>query len=27
VLGDWDKYGWALQVDNNGFNQSPFALA
>jgi len=27
VLGDWDKYGWALQVDDNGFNQSPFALA
>lgn len=26
VLGDWDKQGWALQVDENGFNQSPFAL-
>jgi len=26
VLGDWDTYGWALQVDNNGFNQSAFAL-
>ncbi|OLU29943.1 UDP-2,3-diacylglucosamine diphosphatase [Pseudomonas sp. PA15(2017)] len=26
VLGDWDKQGWALQIDENGFNQSPFAL-
>lgn len=26
VLGDWDKRGWALQVDENGFNQSAFAL-
>lgn len=26
VLGDWDKQGWALQVDETGFNQSPFAL-
>ncbi|PZW46421.1 MULTISPECIES: UDP-2,3-diacylglucosamine diphosphatase [unclassified Pseudomonas] len=26
VLGDWDKQGWALQVDENGFNQSAFAL-
>lgn len=27
VLGDWDQQGWALQVDENGFNQSAFALA
>nr|WP_288357279.1 UDP-2,3-diacylglucosamine diphosphatase [uncultured Pseudomonas sp.] len=26
VLGDWDKQGWALQIDENGFNQTPFAL-
>ncbi len=26
VLGDWDKQGWALQVDQQGFNQMPFAL-
>lgn len=26
VLGDWDKQGWALQVDDNGFHQAPFAL-
>jgi UDP-2,3-diacylglucosamine hydrolase len=26
VLGDWDKQGWALQVDQQGFNQAPFAL-
>lgn len=26
VLGDWDKQGWALQVDENGFKQSAFAL-
>ena len=26
VLGDWDKRGWALQVDENGFKQSAFAL-
>nr|WP_288467428.1 UDP-2,3-diacylglucosamine diphosphatase [uncultured Pseudomonas sp.] len=26
VLGDWDKQGWALQIDENGFNQRPFAL-
>jgi len=26
VLGDWDKQGWALQVDENGFNQNAFAL-
>ncbi|TRO40217.1 UDP-2,3-diacylglucosamine diphosphatase [Pseudomonas sp. ALS1131] len=26
VLGDWDSQGWALQVDETGFNQAPFAL-
>ena len=26
VLGDWDKVGWALQIDENGFQQAPFAL-
>ena len=26
VLGDWDKQGWALQVDQQGFHQAPFAL-
>ncbi|WP_420800954.1 UDP-2,3-diacylglucosamine diphosphatase [Pseudomonas cavernicola] len=26
VLGDWDKQGWALQVDEHGFQQAPFAL-
>jgi UDP-2,3-diacylglucosamine hydrolase len=26
VLGDWDKQGWALQVDKQGFNQMPFTL-
>ena len=26
VLGDWDKQGWALQVDQQGFNQTPFSL-
>lgn len=26
VLGDWDKQGWALQVDSEGFQQAPFAL-
>ncbi|MEK1904263.1 MAG: UDP-2,3-diacylglucosamine diphosphatase [Pseudomonas sp.] len=26
VLGDWDKQAWALQVDENGFQQAPFAL-
>ena len=25
VLGDWDKQGWALQVDQQGFHQAPFA--
>lgn len=24
VLGDWDKQGWALQVDEQGFQLSPF---
>ena len=27
VLGDWDRQGWALQVDEQGFHQQPFALA
>jgi len=27
VLGDWDRQGWALQVDEQGFQQAPFALA
>ncbi|UVE19468.1 UDP-2,3-diacylglucosamine diphosphatase [Pseudomonas sp. LS44] len=27
VLGDWDKQGWALQVDASGFHQAPFELA
>jgi len=27
VLGDWDRQGWALQVDEHGFTQLPFALA
>ncbi|WP_171006383.1 UDP-2,3-diacylglucosamine diphosphatase [Pseudomonas sp. 2FG] len=27
VLGDWDKQGWALQVDEQGFQQAPFALS
>ncbi len=26
VLGDWDKQGWALQVDELGLNQAPFPL-
>lgn len=26
VLGDWDKQGWALQVDKQGLNQAPFSL-
>lgn len=26
VLGDWDRQGWALQVDESGFHQAPFAL-
>jgi UDP-2,3-diacylglucosamine hydrolase len=24
VLGDWDKQGWALQVDDSGFALAPF---
>jgi UDP-2,3-diacylglucosamine hydrolase len=24
VLGDWDRQGWALQVDENGFALAPF---
>lgn len=24
VLGDWDRQGWALQVDESGFNQASF---
>ena len=27
VLGDWDSQGWALQVDEQGLHQAPFALA
>ncbi|MEO4046754.1 UDP-2,3-diacylglucosamine diphosphatase [Pseudomonas sp. CAU 1711] len=27
VLGDWDRQGWALQVDEGGFHQAPFPLA
>jgi UDP-2,3-diacylglucosamine hydrolase len=27
VLGDWDCQGWALQVDESGFQQSPFDLS
>jgi UDP-2,3-diacylglucosamine hydrolase len=26
VLGDWDKQGWALQVDAHGLKQAPFSL-
>lgn len=26
VLGDWDRQGWALEVDKQGFRQAPFAL-
>lgn len=26
VLGDWDKQAWALQIDDNGYQQAPFAL-
>lgn len=26
VLGDWDKQGWALQVDEQGLNQASFPL-
>ena len=27
VLGDWDRQGWALQIDESGFHQEPFDLA
>ena len=27
VLGDWDSRGWALQIDEQGLHQAPFALA
>ena len=27
VLGDWDRQGWALQVDENGFALAPFDFA
>ena len=27
VLGDWDRQGWALQVDESGFHQAPFDLS
>lgn len=26
VLGDWDRQGWALQVDEQGFQLAPFAF-
>ena len=26
VLGDWDKQGWALQIDQQGYQLAPFAL-
>ena len=26
VLGDWDKYGWCLTLDNQGFNQESVRL-
>ena len=26
VLGDWDREGWALQVDEHGFQLAPFAF-
>jgi UDP-2,3-diacylglucosamine hydrolase len=26
VLGDWDRQGWALQIDDSGFHQAPFDL-
>ncbi|MBC9251440.1 UDP-2,3-diacylglucosamine diphosphatase [Pseudomonas alcaligenes] len=26
VLGDWDRQGWALQIDESGFQQAPFPL-
>jgi UDP-2,3-diacylglucosamine hydrolase len=27
VLGDWDRQGWALQVDDHGFALAPFDFA
>ncbi|WP_373388485.1 UDP-2,3-diacylglucosamine diphosphatase [Pseudomonas alcaligenes] len=27
VLGDWDRQGWALQIDEQGLHQAPFPLA
>nr|WP_215730820.1 UDP-2,3-diacylglucosamine diphosphatase [Pseudomonas lalucatii] len=27
VLGDWDKQGWALQIDGQGWTLAPFPLA
>ena len=27
VLGDWDRQGWALQVDEQGFALAPFDFA
>ena len=27
VLGDWDRQGWARQVDESGFHQAPFELS
>ena len=27
VLGDWDRQGWALQIDGSGFHQTPFVLS
>ncbi|MFV3306832.1 UDP-2,3-diacylglucosamine diphosphatase [Pseudomonas sp. NY15181] len=26
VLGDWDRQGWALEADDQGFQQAPFPL-
>ncbi|MBF8778315.1 UDP-2,3-diacylglucosamine diphosphatase [Pseudomonas fulva] len=26
VLGDWDRQGWALQIDDQGFQLAPFAF-
>jgi UDP-2,3-diacylglucosamine hydrolase len=26
VLGDWDRKGWALQIDETGYHQAPFDL-
>lgn len=27
VLGDWDRQGWALQIDESGAHQAPFELS